>query len=111
MDFDFDELKTLKRKRGVGVWHLRSWLCLFMKAHHATTRRWPKTKLLASLFGFHPRALRQLHLDPMVKQGYLKRSPPPYTSLTRYSVVKDHPYEPPRPESTSDAFEEGNEPW
>lgn len=94
MDFDFDELKTLKRKRGVGVWHLRCWLCLVMKSHFESTRRWPKTKLLASLFGFHPRALRQLHLEPMVRQGYLKRSPPPYTSLTRYRVVKDHPYEP-----------------
>jgi len=112
MEFDLSDLKTLKSfKHGARVHHLRFWLCLFMKSHYQTTRRWPRTKLIAQVFGYHHAHLKAAHLTPMVKMGYLRLTPPPYNPLTRYRVVKEYPYhgpEPTGPSTPCDAFEEGD---
>lgn len=97
-EFDPEELKTLK-------WgsrhHLRCWICIFMRCYHKETRRWPKTTLIAKVFGMNPGHLKAFHLTPMVKEGYLKTTPPPFNPLTRYMVKKDYPYEGKEPTDTS----------
>jgi len=107
-DFDPEELKTLKGGKSS---HLRCWICIFMRCYHKTTRRWPRTKLIAEVFGMHPDHLKAWHLTPMVREGYLKTTPPPFNPLTRYMVKKDYPYElePPGLIAPRDPFEEGEE--
>lgn len=107
-DFDFNELKTMKRRRGLNVHVLRSWICCFMRAYQSATGAWPKTNVIANTFGYHPVCLRAEHLAPMVRLGFLEQAPMPYSSLTRYIVIKDYEYELPAGLGAAcETFEEG----
>ena len=106
-DFDLEDLKTLKGGKGLAVHETRAWLCVFMKAFHKAHRRWPSTPVIAKAFGTRPDTLRTEHLRDMVKLGFLKQTPPPYSSLTRYRVVKDYEYELPGFTDAGDAPQKG----
>jgi len=92
-DFPLEELRLFKGCRGRRALELRAWICIFIRAYHKATRRWPATKVIASVFDMRPDHMRKKFLQGLVRDGFLSQTPPPYSSLTRYRFVKDYEYD------------------